>query len=189
MKRILLALGAFLMLSGAAQAQTEDEMKKWMDYMTPGDIHKMIASWDGDWTGDIITWMAPDAPPSNSTGSCTNKMIMGGRYQLGNFDGSFSGMPFQGMSLLAYDNSKKVFESIWIDNMGTGVMHLKGTWNDATKTLTLTGPMLEPTSGKEITMKETLQIVDANTQVMSMYAPGPDGKEFKNMQITFKRKK
>ena len=30
------------------------------------------------------------------------------------------GMPFNGLSLEGYDNAKKEFTSIWIDNMGTG---------------------------------------------------------------------
>jgi hypothetical protein len=29
---------------------------------------------------------------------------------------------------------------------------------------------------------------DANTEVFEMHAPGPDGKEFKMMEITYKKK-
>lgn len=191
MKKILPIICGILIaaINFDAKAQTEEEMKNWMEYMTPGDIHKMIASWDGEWTGDINMWMSPDAPPSKTTGTVTNKMGLGGRYQIANYTGSFNGMPFEGMSILAYDNAKKAFESIWVDNMGTGVMHLQGKWDAATKTIILTGPMVDPMTGKEMKIKETFKIVDADTQIMSMYAPGPDGKEFKNMEITYKRKK
>lgn len=49
------------------------------------------------------------------------------------------GMPFEGHGTLAYDNHRKMFVSTWIDNMGSGIMVLEGTYDDASKTLTLMG--------------------------------------------------
>jgi hypothetical protein len=164
-------------------------LKKWTDYMTPGDVHKMVSSWDGTWTGEISVWMAPNTPATKSVGTAANKMVLGGRYQISNHTGDFGGMPFEGQSTLAYDNLKKVFESVWIDNMGTGVMHLTGPWDAGTKTISLTGKMVDPMSGKEVTVRETLKVIDDNTQVMEMFAPGPDGKEYKSMEIKMTRKK
>jgi Protein of unknown function (DUF1579) len=46
-------------------------------------------------------------------------MILGGRYQQSTTKGSFNNMPFEGISLLGYDNAKKVFMNSWVDNMGT----------------------------------------------------------------------
>jgi hypothetical protein len=191
MKRITLTMCAIITIAicSVAKAQSEAEMKKWMDYMTPGDVHKMVSSWDGTWTGEISVWMAPNTPATKSVGTAINKMVLGGRYQVSNHTGEFGGMPFEGQSTLAYDNIKKVFESVWIDNMGTGVMHLTGPWDAATKTISLTGKMLDPMSGKEVTVRETLKVIDDNTQVIEMYAPGPDGKEYKTMEIKSTRKK
>lgn len=162
--------------------------KNWEAYMTPGNEHKMMASWDGTWDAAITLWQ-PGYPVQTTTGTTVNKMAMGGRYQMSSHKGNIMGAPFEGMGTLAFDNSKKVFESTWIDNMGTGIMHLSGPWDDATKTMTLTGPMVEPATGKEIKVKETFKVDDANTQTMAMFAPGPDGKEMKTMEIKFTRKK
>lgn len=191
MKRITPIICAILIAaaSRSVHAQTEAEMKSWMEYMTPGDVHKMMASWDGTWNGDVTMWMAPGTEPMKSTATATSKMAMGGRYQISEHTGSFNGMPFEGKSILAYDNIKKVFESIWIDNMGTGIMHISGPWDAATKTITLTGKSIDPTSGKEISVRETFRIIDDNTQVMEMFMPTPDGKEFKTMEIKMTRKK
>ena len=30
-------------------AQTDAEMKAWMEYMTPGDMHKLLEQCEGDW--------------------------------------------------------------------------------------------------------------------------------------------
>ncbi len=42
---------------------------------------------------------------------------------------------FEGMSLMGYDNAKKVFMSSWVDNMGSGIMQMEGTWDPNTKTI------------------------------------------------------
>jgi hypothetical protein len=96
-------------------------MKAWQDYMTPGDMHKMIASSDGTWNEDITMWMAHGQPPTMSTAIAENKMITGARYQQSKHRGSFNGMPFEGLSLLGYDNANKIFANTWIDKMGTGL--------------------------------------------------------------------
>lgn len=165
-------------------------MKAWMEYATPGEPHKMLAKSNGVWQGEVTMWMSPDAPPTTSTSTMTNKMIMDGRYQLSEMKGSFMGQPFNGMSTTAYDNHKKVFISTWVDNMGTGIMKMEGPWDEANKTMTLTGSMVDPATGRECTMREVYKMVDDNNQLMEMYGPDPrTGKEFKSMVIKLTRKK
>ena len=127
--------------------------------------------------------MAPGQEPSKSTATCTNTMILGGRYQQSMIKGDMMGMPFEGTGLLGYDNAQKLFYSTWVDNMGTGVMTMKGTWDDATKSINLTGSTVDPVSGKEMPVRETISIIDDNTQLLQMYTNGSDGKEFKTMEI------
>jgi hypothetical protein len=45
-------------------AQDEASMKAWQNYMTAGDVHKMLATNDGTWNEDITMWMVPGAPPT-----------------------------------------------------------------------------------------------------------------------------
>ena len=192
MKRITLTTCCLLFIAciNLTHAQSEAEMKAWMDYMTPGDMHKMLAKFDGEWKGDVTMWMVPGAPPSTSTTTSTNKMMMDGRYQVSTHKGNFNGMPFEGMSTVAYDNAKKVFISTWIDNMGTGLMTMEGTWDGATKTITFKGKMVDPTTYKEVDVKETFRVVDDNNQVMEMFGTDPKtGKEFKSMEIKYTRVK
>ena len=165
-------------------------MKLMMEYGTPGEWHKMLVQSKGTWAGEVTMWMAPDAPPSTSTMTMTNKMVMDGRYQVSEAKGNMMGMPFNGMGTTGYDNHKKVYVSTWIDNMGTGIMKMEGPWDEATKSMTLTGTMMNPATGKECEFKEVYKIIDENNQVMEMY--GPDlktGKQFKNMEIKLTRKK
>ena len=165
-------------------------MKNWMAYATLGEPHKMLAKSNGTWIGAVTMWMNPDSLPSTSTMTMVNKMVMDGRYQVSEAKGNMMGMPFHGMSTTGYDNHKKVFMSTWIDNMGTGVMKMEGPWDEATKSLTLTGKMIDPSTGRECEFKEVYKIIDDNNQVMEMYGPDPrTGKQFKNMEIKLTRKK
>lgn len=191
MKRITLVFSAVLLatLLCSAQEQSDQEAmeKAWMEYMTPGEMHQALAGDDGEWTAEMTYWMAPDAPPTTSTGTMINQMILGGRYQESRYSADMEGMPFEGIGITGYDNAKKVFVSTWVDNMGTGIMYLEGPWNEADKSITLTGSTTDPASGKEINIREVLRRIDENTQVMEMY-DDRTGKEFKTMEIKLTRK-
>ncbi len=189
MKKITLFLFGCAILVGTcgrAMAQDADAMKRWTEYMTPGDMHKMLASMDGKWAEEVTLWMDPSQPPMKSTSTMESKMILGGRYQQSNVSGSFGGMPFEAMSVMGYDNMKKLFTSSWIDNMGTGVLMMEGPYDAATKTITLIGSEMDPMTGKEMKMRQTIKIIDNNTQVMEMYNM-TGGKEVKTMEIKVKR--
>jgi hypothetical protein len=191
MKRITLTICTvfFTVIWFNVSAQSETEMKAWMEYMTPGDVHKMLAKSDGEWNEEISMWMAPGAPPQKSSATCVNKMILGGRYQSSTHTGSFSGMPFEGISTVAYDNAKKKFITTWIDNMGTGIMVMEGSWDEKTKTLHTKGKQTDPMSGKDMDVRETFQIIDDNTQKIEMFMTNAGAKEFKSMEILLTRKK
>ncbi len=175
-----------LAVTDCVKAQTDTMMKAWQDYMTPGDVHKMIAKSDGKWNADVSTWMKPDAAPEKSTGVCEIRMILGGRYQQANFKGTMMGKPWEGLSLMGYDNAKKTFMSSWIDNMGTGLMYTEGTWDDATKSITSKGKIVDPMTGKDIDIREVHKFVDDNNQTIETYST-TDGKEMKTMEIKFTR--
>jgi hypothetical protein len=133
-------------------------------------------------------WM-PGAPELKSTSTTVNKMLFNGLYQESTHTGNMMGMPFNGRSTMGYDNHRKEFVSTWIDNMGTGIMVMKGTWDSTTKTINYKGTVVDPGTKEDCEIRETFQIVDDNTQVLEMFGPDPKtGKETKTMQIKFTRK-
>lgn len=170
-------------------------MQRWMDYATPGEPHKLLASWVGEWDMKVTTWMVPGAPPVVNTSTATTKSSMDGRYFIEKVKGSFDfgdgqgAAPFEGMALMGYDNSKQKYFSIWIDNMGTGKMEEWGTADAAGKVFTYEGSMYDPMAGADRKSKSIATIVDADTRNLEMFMPGPDGKMFKHMEIVYTRKK
>jgi hypothetical protein len=191
MKKTILAVCTFLTTACCLTGYAQDDaaMKAMQAYMTPGEVHKMLAKFDGKWKSENTMWMMPGAPPMKMESDVENKMILGGRYQQSTHKGSFNGMPFEGVSTLGWDNAKKVLVTTWMDNMGTGIMFMEGSWDANNNMMNMKGKQTDPMTGKEMDIRETFKIVDDNTQIMEMFGPGPDGKEYKMMEVKFTRKK
>lgn len=187
MKKILL-FAAMIALGTQSFAQSEADMQKWMEYATPGDVHKMLAKYNGKWTATTKIWMAPGQPPMENTAEVTTDMYMGDRYQRSTYSGDFGGMPFNGESTTGYDNTRKVFTNTWIDNMGTGIMYSEGTWNASTKTVEFKGTATDPMVGKATPFREVMTFNSDDSYTLEMYNV-MDGNEYKSMEITFTRKK
>ena len=167
---------------------SEAEMAVWMKYMTPGDMHKLLASQNGDWNVDLTFWTKADVPPTKSKATCKNTMIFGDRYQESIHTGEIMGMPFEGKSLCGYDNAKKTFQSTWIDNMGSGIMYLEGKYDLKSKTINFSGYTVDPATGKSVGVREVFKFIDEKNQLLQMYMTTDDGGEFKNMEIKFTKK-
>jgi hypothetical protein len=183
----LLSLALASSCSVCVYAQNQDDMKAAMAYMTPGEVHQMMAKSAGNWTSASTMWAQAGAQPMNSVYETKNEMILGGRYLKGTNSGMMMGMPFEGISVTGYDNAKKVFVSSWIDNFGTGMIYMEGTWDNDTKSIHYTGKIVDPLSGKDAPMREVLRFVDENTQIMELYNT-MNGKEFKFMEVKSTRK-
>jgi hypothetical protein len=163
-------------------------MKAWMDAGTPGEGQKNIAQLAGDWDAIVKVRMAPEGPWQESKGSMSAKMMFEGRYLHSMYNGEMMGMPFQGTMILAYNNVTKTYESTWCDSMSTGIMYSTGTYDSAKKTFSLKGDMADPTQGgKKKTTRVVTTILAPDKHIEEFFEPGPEGKEFKSMEITYTR--
>jgi hypothetical protein len=175
------------LISGNLSAQSQEDMKAFMNYMTPGPVQQMMAKSAGAWSAAVTMWMQPGAPPTTATMETNNEMILGGRYLQGMHKGTMMGMPFEGMGITGYDNAKKIFVSSWVDNMGTGIIYMEGTWDENTKSVTLTGKSTDPVTGKDIPTREVWKFIDDMHQQLEMYFT-QKGQEFKGMEIAYTKK-
>lgn len=171
----------------AVKAQEDQaQMKAWQDYMTPGPQHEMMAKMTGDWKANGKMWMAPGTDPAEFEGKAHFEMLLGGRYLSSKYDAEMMGMPFTGMQLDAYDNAKKEYITVWIDNMGTGVMVLKGKFDKKTNSITYTGSSVNPMTGSDEKVKTVLKFIDDNNYTFEMFMINGD-QEFKSMEMVYKR--
>jgi hypothetical protein len=173
----------------AGMPSQEEMMKKWEAYATPGAAHRKLDAFVGNWNVRMKAWMAPGQPPEQTEGTAETSWILGNRYLEQKYDGKMMGKPFSGVGFTGYDNFKKKYEAIWMDNMGTGVMTSTGSFDKSGKVMRFTATMDDPITGKKTTIKETLTIVDPDTHRLEMWATGPDGKMFKTLEGVYTRKK
>lgn len=110
---------------------------------TPGEMHAWLARAAGEW---VVTseGMQPDGTVVTTTGSATIRMILGGRFQEQEFEGTFEDKPFQGRGLTGYDNLSKTFNNYWFDTLGTAASVASGTLSEDQRTLTLAGSWAMP---------------------------------------------
>jgi hypothetical protein len=173
----------------AAAGHDEEMMQKWAEYATPGEAHQRLAKLAGDWDYTMKWWMSPDAQPEESSGTMSASMTMDGRYLIENWDGTAMGQPFKGQGITGYDNFNQEYVSTWIDNMGTGMMTSTGQYDAAQDALVTIGTFDDVMTGeKDKTMRGVQKILDDNTVHFEAYVPGPDGQEFKTMEIHATRK-
>lgn len=171
----------------SAGGMSDADMQKMMQAASPGPEHQRLAKMAGDWTFTNTMWMAPGAPPMQSTGTMHAETTMGGRYLVADWNGDFMGQPFHGRATSAYNNVAKRYEDTWVDNMGTGIMYSTGSC-DAKGVCTYSGDSWDPMSGQKMTMRSVMSWSGDNSFKTEMYAPGPDGKEMKMMEIVATRK-
>ena len=107
--------------------------------------------------------------------------ILGGRYFSTKETATFMGMPFEGSSIIGYDNATQKFFSYWIDNMGTGVLMTEGTYDEATKTFTFAGSGTGPTG--EYKVREIIQNINDDESMFTMYMEEGGNPEMKMMEI------
>lgn len=162
--------------------------KAWELYATPELAHKRLADETGKWEEQLTYWATKDAKPNVYKLTADISMIMGGKFQTAVHSGDIAGRKFEGISTVAYDNAAKEYVSTWIDNQGTGMMVLKGRYDEATKSVVYTGKVTDPVTGREKDIRQLMIHVDANTIKMESYETGTDGREFKNMEIIMRRK-
>jgi hypothetical protein len=161
-------------------------MEKFEKMGAPGEPHKRLAGMEGNWDTKTKSWMEPDKPPMETTGTCEQKMILDGRFLKQKCTGDMMGKTFSGIGMTGYDNQTKKYTSTWMDNMSTTLHVMEGTATDA-NTVTQEGQYTCPIRG-EMKLRSVMKTIDANKHVFEMYGTDKSGQEMKMMEITYTRK-
>lgn len=166
------------------QAMQEMMMKA----ASPGPQHQILKKLEGEWDVTVTSQMDPTKPADTNKSTSSIKILMDGRYCQEQSTGEMMGMPFTGMGITGYDNTLKKYESIWIDNMGTGIMKSEGVMDKTGTSINWTAEMIDPATGKLAKFRMVTTIPDENHHTFAMYGKGPDGKELKMLNLDYARK-
>ncbi len=115
---------------------TQEMMEVYKKLGTPGAPHKMLGRMAGSWITKIKSWMEPNKPPMESSGTSEQKMLLDGRFLQQEFTAEMMGSPFSGLGVTGYDNHTKKYVTTWIDSMGTAILFFEGTGSADGKTIT-----------------------------------------------------
>ncbi len=164
-------------------------MEAYMKAATPGEPHKLLASFVGTWEARTKFWMDPTKPPEVGVGTAKWKSLFGGRYFMLDWDGKSEMMgPFQGLGISGYDNVAKKYVDVWMDSMSTGMMFSWGSPDASGKVITYEGEYHDPMTGQKKKLRSVLRIVSDTEMTFEMFDKGPDGKEFRNAEIVYHKK-
>ncbi len=188
---IALLLGAGLLALLPAQTTPPDQEKIMEAYMKAGEVtenHAYLKRFAGSWTAETTMWMAPGQPPTSGGGAIEGRMIMGGRFVALDFKGTMLGRPFEGFQLTGYDNMRKQYLTLWIDDTSTAFFELAGTRDAAGDVLDQTGDWADPMGGTA-RVRALTRFVSADEYVFEQFMVLPDSGEFKSMEMRCVRKK
>ncbi len=171
-------------------AKTQEMMAKWQAYASPSAKHKILDALVGQWNHSGKWWMDPNGPPETFAGTSEIKWILGGRFlqHTAQGPGEKGHPPFEGMGYTGFDNSSEKYQTMWIDNMGTGMMRGEGTYDAAKKELNERGTFSNHVVASS-DYRGVFRFIDDDHYKYEFYSSGPDGKEFLSMSIDYKRKK
>lgn len=168
----------------------EEMMADYMKMIEPGEAHRMLDFFIGDWTYTTKMWMSGhDQPPMESKGVSTSKWIMEDRFTETIWEGEFMGKPMKGRGLMGYNNHRKQYVSSWIDNMNTGISAMSGVYDKDAKVFRMWGTMDEPMTGeinKHFWM--VYRITGDDTFVFEVHDSALGEKDTKVVEVSYTRK-
>jgi len=182
---IVISLG--LLTPCLPQEQSSAQMEMIEKLTRPGEFHELLKDFLGTWSTDVKMWMDHKSPPIISKGRITFTLIFDGRYIEGEYLGEFMGAPFMGKSIIGYDNVRKEFFSIWIDNSSTGRLTSTGKYDPGEKKYHFQASTFDPYTGQTLDLREEAYFASRDEYISITYARPKEGEEFKNMEMKYTR--
>lgn len=167
-------------------------MQEYMAAMQPGDEHKRLEPFVGEYNV-TMTMMMPGSPPQVSKGTSSVKWVLGKRYLMEEMDikmkmGPGMEMPYNGIGMTGYNKTRNLYEGTWASSMDTHIYTMAGTWPPNSKVINYYGTMDEPMLNMYNRMcNYRMTLVDDDTHLFEVFdlAVAPDHKVF---EIRYERK-
>lgn len=171
----------------------EDMMAEYMRMAQPSEEHKLLESMVGKWELTGKYWEKPGAEPGLATGKSVNKMMLGGRFLMSEWEEGDDEMQGQGLYIMGFDRRFKRYTLVGFDTWGTYYVTAAGTRDETTNSITMSGEDYDPLG--KVTQKYDFiyRFVDDDTYIIELvFKKGPltEGlPEFKIAESRFTRRK
>lgn len=186
---LLLAAAASFAQDAPPPPPMDDAMMKFIEAMSPNENHKKLEAFIGTWDAASSVWMdGPDQPPMSDRGTARISWALGGRFLRQEYKGYFMGMPMDGLGMTGYDNMKKAYTMLWLDNMSTSMATATGQFDESGTVLTMTGKADDPITGeRDKDVKYVLRKTEKDRFVFEMHEVPAKGPSVKTGEIVYTR--
>jgi hypothetical protein len=189
---VMLVLGLTVSADEKKQEMSAEDqkiMELYEKYAAPGENHKHLEYFIGEWESQLKMWVEPGAEPMMHKQEIKVKSILGNRFLKAQIKGTSMGKPYEGMVLTGYDNYKKKTFAIQVSTLDTGYFVSSGTLDKTGKVRTETGIMDDIITGEKIKITSVTTIINNDKYTYEMYQTDSKGSRFKSLEITYTRKK
>ncbi len=165
------------------------EIAAMMEAGTPGEHHKVLEMFVGEWNGVFSMRMAPEAPMMEMPSHVKRELVLDGRYmkETVTSEGPFG--HFEGIGYLGYNNTDHRYEMVWIDSMSTSIYTETGHYDVEARIMRMSGERRDPASGRIVPSWGEMKLGDADHQTFRGFSIGEDGSMFEAWTGDFTRVK
>jgi Protein of unknown function (DUF1579) len=157
---------AMLLIFTATAALRVHGQEDYPEPQKPGPEHKVLLEFVGKWDLKI---------DDEGSGTVEYKPIMGGRFVTEQVNIKFGDFPFEWFGIYGYDQNKKKYTAVWVDNMETSTESALGAADG--KAIILRGKHIDSRSGKEGEYRWKIARPSADQLTIEMFEVEEDGKE------------
>lgn len=150
-------------------AQMQDMMKRMQQFTQPGEQHKLLEKFLGNWTVET-RFVMEDRKSDPEQGTCEYGWQIDGRWLKSEIKGTMMGRPIEGFTLMGYDNFKQSFVATSVQSLDTAMLRFEGDLSRDGKSLVMYGKMDEYLTGEHDKMvKYAFRFVDDDTIVLEVH--------------------
>lgn len=161
--------------------------EEWAAISQPGSHHGLLSMFVGEWDVDVTSWKDPRANPERSKARSSSAWVLGFRFVREKYRSLARGPRYEGLGFLGYDAGANLYNSVWMDSLNTSIATSKGVFNPVTATFELTGEIYDPLAGSTKETHTFIQIISNDSYVVSMVDRSAGGKDFKSLELTYRR--
>jgi hypothetical protein len=178
-------------LGDVADDSTYGSDESWDDLTARGPQHDLLDPLIGEWETTVKIWSDPQTPPFVARGRVERIWILDGRFVeewIEELDDS-GAVTWEAAGLLGYDRLTGRYEYTLVHTSSTATERKVGRLDPAKNVLSLSGKFTQIDTGIVVLDRLEIAINGPDTHTMTEYTRGEDGREIKEMEIQYTRRK
>lgn len=154
-------------------------------------VHYQLSRLAGEWKGTAKTWFEPDKVEDESPINGTMRLILGGRFILHEYKGSFGDTPTEGLAIYGYELGLKKLQSAWIDSFhsGTAIMFSEGKRGEEDLNMLGSYAYVTPEIEQHWGWRTEIEILSEDELKITAYNISPKGEEARATEVEYHRVK